>query len=280
MKNNNLLLRTATGICFVAVIVSCIIFSFYTFALIFAITAALCVAEFCDLVNQKEEVDVNRFISIIGGVYLFFAFFGFCKGESGSQIFIPYLILLMYSLISELYLKHKDPIATWAYTMLAQIYVALPFALLTVIAFQVNPTTGEIIYQPTLILSIFVFLWINDTGAYCIGSLFGKHHLFPRISPKKSWEGSIGGAIFVIITALVFSYFSKEITPLKWCGLGITIIVFGTLGDLVESLLKRTLQIKDSGHMLPGHGGMLDRFDSLLITVPAVIVYLYTVSLF
>jgi phosphatidate cytidylyltransferase len=279
MKNNNLLLRTITGICFVIVLVSSIILSLYSYAIIFSIVTALSVAEFCEVINVREKTYVNKFINIIAGVYLYFAFFGFCWGISGSQIFIPYLILLIYMLISELYAKRPDPIVDWAYSILAQVYVALPISLLHVIALQANQSTGEITYQPMLILSIFIFLWLNDTGAYCIGSLLGKHRLFARISPKKSWEGSIGGGIFVIIASLVIAHFCKELTPLKWCGLGLVVIIFGTWGDLVESLLKRTLGIKDSGNILPGHGGMLDRFDSLLLAVPAAVVYLYTISL-
>jgi phosphatidate cytidylyltransferase len=281
MKNNNLLLRTATGICFVAVVVSCILFSYYSYAILFTVFCALSIWEFCTLVNKKENVNVNCFINIISGIYLFYSFFGFCKNEVGSYIFIPYLILIIYSIVSEIYRKHKDPIETWAHTMLAQIYVALPFALLNVIAFQiVAGSNGEIAYHPTLLLSIFIFIWLNDTGAYCIGSLIGKHKLFPRISPMKSWEGSIGGGILVIIVALIFSHFFNDMSVAGWLGFGLVIVVFGTLGDLVESLFKRTLGIKDSGNILPGHGGMLDRFDSAIIAIPAVIVYLYTLSLF
>ncbi len=135
-------------------------------------------------------------------------------------------------------------------------------------------------------LSVFVFLWINDAGAYICGSLLGKHKLFPRISPGKSWEGSIGGGILVIIVAVLVWYLSEQyeqnplgLTAIEWAGLGLAVVIFGTWGDLVESLFKRTLGIKDSGHILPGHGGMLDRFDSTLMAVPAAVVYLYTLQM-
>jgi phosphatidate cytidylyltransferase len=136
---------------------------------------------------------------------------------------------------------------------------------------------------------------MNDTGAYCVGSLIGRHKLFPHISPGKSWEGSIGGAIVVLAVAyLIFLFDSGQLTHLadagfrssgmltmeQWLGLGLVIVIFGTWGDLVESLLKRTLGVKDSGNILPGHGGMLDRFDSSLLAIPAAVVYLYTLSLF
>jgi phosphatidate cytidylyltransferase len=123
---------------------------------------------------------------------------------------------------------------------------------------------------------------VNDSGAYCCGSLLGRHKLFPRISPGKSWEGSIGGAVFVLVAAWAISSFldGQMLTLPEWLGLGLTVVVFGTWGDLVESLFKRTLGIKDSGNILPGHGGMLDRFDSSLLAIPAAVVYLYTLSLF
>ena len=159
-----------------------------------------------------------------------------------------------------------------------------------VLAFQNVPDLNYPVYNWLLPLSVFIFLWINDTGAYCAGSLFGKHKLFPRISPAKSWEGSIGGAIFVLIAAGVIFYIEQQghadsdtpshsLSLLQWLGLGLVVVVFGTLGDLVESLLKRTLNIKDSGNILPGHGGMLDRFDSSLMAIPAAVVYIYTLTL-
>ena len=160
-------------------------------------------------------------------------------------------------------------------------YIALPFSLLNVLAFTATPN-GHISFNTLLPLSVFVFLWVNDTGAYCVGSLLGRHKLFPRISPGKSWEGCIGGAVFVLAAAyLIGEYIDMGIlNTLQWLGLGLVVVVFGTWGDLVESLFKRTLGIKDSGNILPGHGGMLDRFDSSLLAIPAAVVYLYTLSLF
>ena len=134
-------------------------------------------------------------------------------------------------------------------------------------------------YSPLLPLTIFIFLWLNDSGAYCVGSLIGKRRLFERISPKKSWEGSIGGGVVCIIAAVVLSFYFVELTMGQWIGLALTIVVFGTWGDLTESLLKRQLKIKDSGTFLPGHGGLLDRFDSSLMAIPAAVVYLYFVCM-
>jgi phosphatidate cytidylyltransferase len=161
-------------------------------------------------------------------------------------------------------------------------YIALPFSLLNVLAFTSTPQ-GAVAFNTLLPLSVFVFLWVNDSGAYCVGSLLGRHKLFPRISPGKSWEGSIGGAVFVLAAAYAISYFldtDQMLAMPVWLGLGLVVVIFGTWGDLVESLFKRTLGIKDSGNILPGHGGMLDRFDSSLLAIPAAVIYLYTISLF
>ena len=280
----NFIIRTITGVIFVAAIVA----SFLrpeAMVLLFSIVTGLTVWEFTGLVNERPGVTVNRFICTVAAVYFFYAMTYFCSdlygGAAKSVVFIPYLVTVVYLLVAELYLKQEDPIEDWAYTMLSQMYIALPFSLLNVLAFTATPS-GQVAFNTLLPLSVFVFLWVNDSGAYCVGSLIGRHKLFPRISPGKSWEGSIGGAVFVLAAAYAISYFLDGVmlTTLEWLGLGLVVVVFGTWGDLVESLFKRTLGIKDSGAILPGHGGMLDRFDSSLLAIPAAVVYLYTLSLF
>ena len=237
--------------------------------------------EFAQLVSKSSEVSINKTITALGGAYLFLALMSFCTQQSvGARVFLPYLGLLLYMMITELYLKKKNPTGNWAYSMLSQLYVALPFALLNVLAFQNSPETGSVTYNPILPLSIFVFIWLSDTGAYCVGSLIGKHRLFERISPKKSWEGSIGGGIFSIASSLGFAHFFPFMPGWQWVGLAIVVVIFGTWGDLTESLMKRQLGIKDSGNILPGHGGMLDRFDSALMAIPAAVVYLYALTMF
>ncbi len=280
----NFIIRTITGIIFVAAVVA----SFLrpeAMVLLFSIVTGLTIWEFTGLVNERPGVTVNRFICTVAGVYFFFAMTYFCSdiysGTAKSVVFIPYLVTVIYLLVAELYAKQTDPINNWAYTMLSQMYIALPFSLLNVLAFTSTPN-GEVAFNMLLPLSVFVFLWVNDSGAYCFGSLLGRHKLFPRISPGKSWEGSIGGALVVLAVAYAISYYVDNglLTMPQWLGLGLVVVVFGTWGDLVESLFKRTLGIKDSGNILPGHGGMLDRFDSSLLAIPAAVVYLYTLSLF
>lgn len=272
---NNFIQRAVTGVLFVIVLVGCILYSPLSFGILFTIISVLSVHEFAQLVSKSSEVSINKTITALGGAYLFLALMSFCTQQSvGARVFLPYLGLLLYMMITELYLKKKNPTGNWAYSMLSQLYVALPFALLNVLAFQNSPETGSVTYNPILPLSIFVFIWLSDTGAYCVGSLIGKHRLFERISPKKSWEGSIGGGIFSIASSLGFAHFFPFMPGWQWVGLAIVVVIFGTWGDLTESLMKRQLGIKDSGNILPGHGGMLDRFDSALMAIPAAVVYL------
>ena len=279
----NFITRTITGILFVACIVVCFLNPTAMSAL-FALVTGLTVWEFTGLVNNRPAVSVSRFISTVAAVYWFLAMVGFCSGLTPPTVFIPYLVTLVYLLIAELYTKAEDPVNDWAYTMMAQLYIAVPFSLLSVLAFRSTP--AGVMYTYLMPLSVFVFLWINDSGAYCCGSLLGRHKLFPRISPGKSWEGSIGGFVFVAAAAALIWYLTDlygvndlQLNLWQWIGLGLVVAVFGTWGDLVESLFKRTLGIKDSGNILPGHVGMLDRFDSSLLAIPAAVVYLYTLTI-
>lgn len=280
----NFIIRTITGVLFVAAIVTCFLRA-EAMILLFALVTGLTIWEFTGLVNEREHITINRMICTVAGVYFFFAMAGYNSGLTPATVFIPYLVSIIYLLIAELYLIHDDPVGDWSYTMMSQLYIALPFSLLNVLAFR---STGyDIQYTYLAPLAVFVFLWINDTGAYLCGSLLGKHKLFPRISPGKSWEGSIGGGFLVVAIAVLIWYLTDQygvndlgLNAYEWAGLGLTVVIFGTWGDLVESLFKRTLGIKDSGNILPGHGGMLDRFDSSLLAIPAAVVYLYTLTLF
>lgn len=276
---SNFIQRAITGVLFVAVLVGCILFNPLSFGILFTLISALSVQEFGHLINRHSEATINRTITSLGGAYLFLAIMGFCMQATDSRVFLPYLALLLYLMISELYLKKKNPIGNWAFSMLSQLYVALPFALLNVLAFHNTIESSSVTYNPILPLSIFVFIWLSDTGAYCVGSLIGKRRLFERISPKKSWEGSIGGGLFSMASSLVFAHFFPFLSLPAWVGLALVVVIFGTWGDLSESLMKRQLGIKDSGAILPGHGGMLDRFDSALMAIPAAVFYLYILTL-
>jgi len=277
--------RAVSGALFVAIMVVCFLRA-EAMIFLFALITGMTVWEYCGLVNGREGVTVNRFICTVAGVYFFLATAGVSCGLIKTYgVFIPYLLTVVYLFVSELYLQQKDPLHDWAYTMLSQMYIALPLAMVNCLAFRSAPD-GAVRFSTVLPLSLFVFLWTNDTGAYCSGRLFGRHKLFPRISPGKTWEGSIGGGILVLLVAALIAFLDARngwgsgLTLPVWLGLGLVVVVFGTWGDLVESLLKRTLGIKDSGNIMPGHGGMLDRFDSSLMALPAAVIYLYTLTLF
>lgn len=277
---NKFLTRALTGSIFVAILVGCILGGPISFTILFAIISAMTVNEFGNIISKSGLAQINKTISMLAGVFLFFGFAYLGVSPGKNEILIPYVFLLMYLCISELYLKRNTPVNNIAYAMMSQIYIALPFAMLNILAFYTSSEYSSSVYSPILPLSIFIFTWINDSGAYCTGVLFGKHRLFERISPKKSWEGSFGGGILSIIGAIIIANYFPILSQIEWVGLAITVVIFGTWGDLVESLIKRSIGIKDSGNILPGHGGMLDRFDSTLLAVPASVLYLYVISMF
>ena len=285
-KQRNLIVRTITGVLYVAIMVA----GFLTpraMVLLFCIITGMTVWEYTGLVNDRvANVNVNRFISTVGAVYLNIAVAAWSVDYvRGFAVMLPYILTIVYLLISELYLKNKDAVTNMAYTMLAQMYIALPLSMINILAFKRDVNGDFSGFDMLLPLSVFILLWANDTGAYCCGSLFGKHKLFPRISPGKTWEGSIGGGIFAVIIAGVIGWLANNgaahtLNLCQWLGLGAVVVIFGTWGDLVESLFKRTLGVKDSGKILPGHGGMMDRFDSSLLAIPAAVIYLYSLTVF
>ncbi len=294
----NLLVRTLTGLLFVGLLVGGIIGGPHTFTLLFAAITAAALWEFATNLNTYAGAAINRLINTMAGVFLFVAFAGFCSDMVPPKAFIPYLISIIYLLVSELYLRAADPLKNWAYAFASQLYIALPLSTLCILAFSFDRQAGQTYYNWVLTLSVFIFLWTSDTGAYIVGSLLSRYFpakLFPRISPKKSWVGSIGGGLLVIGCAVVLWHFFPLSMPVRhggllgglepnmqtfveWIGLGLVVCIFGTWGDLVESLLKRQLGIKDSGNILPGHGGVLDRFDSSLLAIPAAVLYIYTLQ--
>lgn len=269
----NLIIRALTGIIFVVVLVSAICIHPIFFLILFCIITGLTLWEFGGLVKHYENANLQRTVNVLGGVYLFIATFVYANGLTDGKIFLPYLLFIMLTMIAELYYKAPNPINNWAFTLFAQIYCAGSFSMLNFIGAEPG-TPGVMSYTPLFIMAIFIFVWLDDTGAYLVGSLIGKRKLFERISPKKSWEGFFGGLILVLASSQTFAWFAPEISRLNWLGLATTVVLFGTWGDLIESLLKRTLGVKDSGHILPGHGGMLDRFDSVMLAVPASYIYI------
>jgi len=275
---NNLIIRSITGLLFVALLVTAIVLGPSTFIILFAVITALGLWEFGKLVNHSKGVTISQPIITLGGVYLFLAT-ALAQLTNDYTLFIPYLVIIIYAFIRELYLEKSNPINNWSYTLFSQLYIAMPFCLLWILSFS---SIYVDTYNYALPLAVFVFIWLNDTGAYCVGTLLGKNRLFERISPKKSWEGSIGGGLLTLLVAFFAHPYlvgAIQLDLLPFLGLAMVVVLFGTWGDLMESLLKRTLKVKDSGSILPGHGGILDRFDSALLAIPSVFVYLYILNI-
>lgn len=268
--------RSITGFCFVTVLIGSIILGQYTFMALFCIVTGLMLAELYRLLNTHHNTSVNIAWNVFGGIALFTSFALYNSQLAERSIFILYLVYLLGLFISELYRKKEDPIKNLAYAVFGQLYIALPFSLLNLIGFHL--VRGNLQYDPFLVLALFMIIWMNDSGAFIVGSLIGKKRLFERISPKKSWEGFFGGMIFSLGGAFIFSIYNQSLTLPEWLLMGMIISGFSTWGDLTESLFKRTIGVKDSGSILPGHGGFLDRFDSVLLSCPAVVIYLMLLS--
>jgi len=274
----NFLTRVITGAVFVSVLLFGIIYSQYTFAIVMCTVACLALYEYHTLIDTALNIKANKLFNLFGCILSFAGMFAFFSGLLPSVIALsPYICFLLTLFISELYLKKDNPIQSLAYSILGQIYIVIPFSFLNPLAFGYHPN-GEYHFGP--LLALFIIIWVNDSFAYIFGVTLGKHRLFERISPKKSWEGFIGGAICAILSSLVFAHYLGQMSTAQWIGFAVIVVVFGTLGDLIESLLKRTLKVKDSGNILPGHGGILDRFDSMIFAIPALFVYIGLVAYF
>ncbi|RAU84524.1 phosphatidate cytidylyltransferase [Pontibacter arcticus] len=255
------------GVLGAAVFIGAIWFNEWTYFLIFLGLNLLGIAEFYRLLGA-QNIKPNTVLGLALGFLLYTAVFLVQKDMLAVELLLLAVPVLFLAFILEMYRKKEHPFTNIAFTMLGVMYVAVPFALLHLLGFL----KGEYSWQP--ILGLMLLLWASDTGAYIAGKNFGKHKLFQRISPGKTWEGWAGGVILTLAVGYGLSYYFKDLYLYQWLGMAVIISVFGVLGDLVESLLKRDLGVKDSGTLLPGHGGILDRFDSLLMAIPFIVAFL------
>lgn len=272
----NLIQRIFSGVIYIALIVTAILLldnSPVMYLLVFPLLIVVGVSELIGMGQEEGSQSwLVNVIDMLGGVGVFMAFYMHYEGETSQSRalwLLPIAAYLLVRCIVQLYRPKQNALHGLARSFFAMGYVALPVSLLNCIMS---------ITAPRLLLGVFIFIWLYDTGAYCIGMLLGRHRLFERISPKKSWEGVIGGIAACIGGAYATFYWFDEFFQVPdlatWIGLSVVVAVFATFGDLVESLIKRSVGVKDSGHIIPGHGGVLDRIDSLLLVAPAVLIYL------
>ena len=227
--------------------------------------------------NPKKSIT----ISIGATIYFIITMYSFKEFSFKYLLFIFPLLVILVGI--ELFRKKETPISNIAFSIMGILYVVIPLSILNFFAYE--STYSSVIgiqedqHQYWLLLGFFVIQWASDTGAYVFGSLFGKTKLAIKISPNKTWEGSIGGLILAILTGIIFALLTNS-EELHWINIAIIIVLFGTLGDLTESQIKRSCGVKDSGKILPGHGGILDRFDGVLFSAPFVLAYLHFFDLF
>ncbi|MBX0335094.1 phosphatidate cytidylyltransferase [Pontibacter sp. HSC-14F20] len=257
------------GVLGAALFIGGIIFSEWTFFILFLGLTVLGTLEFYRLAGTAG-IKANKVYGTLLAAAIFISVFLIDKAYMPVEVLYLFLPALFLIFVLELYRKESQPFTNIAFTILGVLYIAVPFSLLQLLGYL----QGEYRWQP--ILGLLLLIWSADTGAYIAGKNFGRNKLFERISPGKTWEGWAGGVILTIIVSWVLSMFFLDLELYQWIGIAIIVSVFGVLGDLVESLLKRSLGVKDSGTLLPGHGGILDRFDSLVLAVPFIVAFLKT----
>ncbi|QGY43264.1 CDP-archaeol synthase [Maribellus comscasis] len=268
---NNLLKRSLTGIIYVAVILAGTMIHPAIFALVFLPLMVVTQLEFYILM-KNGDFNPQKIIGLVTGGLLFAACYFAARKIIPFQfclLIFPFLIII---LLSEVLRKKENSLQNNFITISGFIYVAIPFALLNFIVFPGFPENSQ--FYPWILTGLFFIIWIYDSMAYLIGSKFGKHKMCERISPNKSWEGLIGGAVFAVIMGILNAVIFQSLSVTVWIVTAALVVLFGTFGDLFESKIKRELKIKDSGNILPGHGGFLDRLDSLLFVIPVIYVWL------
>lgn len=274
---SNLLERTLTAIIFVIVLLGAIMLSEFASAILFFAIILLCQREFYNFFKETD-IKPQKKVGIVGGLAFFILSVISEKSETITQPLFLLIPIIFSIFVIELYRNRTNPTGNIAYTILGIIYIAIPITLLHRLSYFQDFKFGHE-YNFELIIGYFFILWANDTAAYLIGRKVGKTKLFPRISPKKTWEGSIGGVVFGLIVGYLNFLIFPHTPLLVWLGIALIVVIFGSLGDLVESMFKRSLNIKDSGSLLPGHGGVLDRFDGIFISAPIVYAFLSLIEM-
>jgi phosphatidate cytidylyltransferase len=266
----NLVQRTISGIVYLIVIIGALFLGKYTFATVFLITGLIALWEFYSIMDLKGN-SAFTLAGILSGAGLFMISFLIASRFAGFQYLSFFTAVPVLLLGMSLFIQKGDSITEACKILAGILYIFIPLSLMNYLVFP--GFTGNV-YTHRIVLGLLILVWINDTGAYVIGSSFGRHRLFSRISPKKSWEGFFGGTIVTIVTAFFMVDIMGVLELRDWLVFAVIVSVLGVFGDLTESLIKRNAGIKDSGSIMPGHGGVLDRIDSLLFVIPAAFIYM------
>ncbi|MGC9354425.1 MAG: phosphatidate cytidylyltransferase [Mariniphaga sp.] len=263
--------RSLTGIVYIFLMLAGAAIHPLLFALVFGALLFLTQLEFYQLL-EKAGNSPRKNTGLTLGILFFIICFGMVNSILPTKSYLIFIPALIFIFLFEAFSERSGILQNSAVTLTGFVYVAIPFSLLN---FMVHPGYPNYpVFNPKILIGVFFIVWIYDSMAYLFGSKFGKHKIHKKISPNKSWEGFIGGTVFSLITGYVNSLIFDQISTFSWLIIALLIIVFGTLGDLFESIIKRRLKVKDSGTILPGHGGLLDRFDSLLFVIPVIYVWL------
>ncbi|MBU1013026.1 MAG: phosphatidate cytidylyltransferase [Bacteroidetes bacterium] len=269
----NLVTRSLTGIVFVIVVIGSVMLGSMTFSAFMLMLSIIGITEYIKLRPNTFKTFTDKISLLLSGIGLFVIVFlvqtRIIKIENLNLLFVLFLIIVIRTLI----LSPKEAITKISEFVFGLAYVVIPFVLM--IGFYQSDTPSKL---PELLIGFFIILWFNDVFAYIVGSLIGKTKLYEKISPKKTWEGTIGGTILSVLSAYLLSTIFLSLNLTNWLVIGFLISIFATLGDLTESMFKRQANVKDSGNIMPGHGGILDRFDGLLLAAPAIYVYLTFIS--
>lgn len=260
--------RALSSVVFVGATLVCVIYDKFSFGFFFLLLSMASANEFYTLMD-KWGYSTQRYIGVLGSGYLYFSFFLFRYGYHSEAMLAVNLLFPFVIMLVEMFVDDEHMLGNSGTTVLGMYYSSIPFALLTYITIPLELPS----FSPFLVLGFIVIIWANDTFAYVFGSLLGKHKLYEKVSPGKTWEGFFGGLLLACLTGFFYSKFFSELAAIHWISIAAIISIFGTLGDLVESKLKRKAGVKDSGNILPGHGGILDRFDALIFSIPFVFVY-------
>ena len=272
MNLKKIAIRALSGLVYCLIIIGCIISGYKGVTILASLLTIWGCLEFTHITGGLTRRNIPAAILDIAACLSLSI--SLCIGLPLENILPNWLAIIMLRLVVEIYLKSDHPLRHTAHSLMSQIYIGVPMAVMVYIAMN---------YSPYILLTIFVLMWLNDTGAYLVGCSIGRHKLIERVSPKKTWEGFFGGLIFSMAVSLLIFYFIRPFEGMEhidmnlifWLSVGAIVSIIGTWGDLIESMIKRDLQIKDSGNLIPGHGGILDRIDSILFVLPAILLFLH-----